>query len=248
MGARAAVAKKPRYVELADELRAAIVDGRFGVADGFPTEQALCDTYGVSRFTIREALRRLQSEGLIQRRRGSGTVVQTAAARAGALHQPLSNVDEILQYARDTRITFERRGEARLPRRHAEQIGMDGSASWFHFRGLRTRSGDDAPIALTDAYVHTDLRAAADAIRTDQSTIFKQIEMLSGVQVARVTQDIQAVSASADVAVQLGLARRTACLRIMRCYIDGDGRVFEISVSHHPGDRFAYAMHIEVEG
>ena len=38
------------------------------------------------------------------------------------------------------------------------------------------------------------------------------------------------------------------CLRILRCYHDQDGRMFEMSVSHHPGDRFAYSMHIDVEG
>ena len=66
-------------------------------------------------------------------------------------------------------------------------------------------------------------------------------------RVARVTQDIQACAASVDVARALGIGRRAPCLRILRCYLDDTGRVFEISASHHPGDRFAYAMHIEVE-
>jgi DNA-binding GntR family transcriptional regulator len=81
-----------------------------------------------------------------------------------------------------------------------------------------------------------------------QSTLFQQVEDLSGISVARVTQDIQAVAASAEVAEKLRIPRRSACLRIMRCYLDTRGRIFEISVSHHPGDRFAYAMHIEVDG
>ena len=70
----------------------------------------------------------------------------------------------------------------------------------------------------------------------------------AGVKIARVTQDIQAVAATAEVAAALGVKRRSPCLRILRCYIDESGRVIEISASHHPGDRFAYAMHIEVEG
>ena len=43
-------------------------------------------------------------------------------------------------------------------------------------------------------------------------------------------------------------ADRAEPQRILRCYFDLKGRLFEISVSHHPGDRFAYAMHIDVEG
>jgi len=240
--------RKPRYLELADSLRNDILKGRIAEADSFPTESALCEEHKVSRFTVREALRKLQAEGLIQRRRGSGTVIQPAAARAGALHQPLSNVAEILQYARDTRFEFTELGEAALPKKHAEQIGIEPDERWFHFRGVRTGMGDGQVIALTDAYVHHDLAEAAQQIRTGKGPIFQQIEQHSGVSVARVTQDIQAVPASADVAAQLGIKRRSPCLRIMRCYIDATGRTFEISVSHHPGDRFAYAMHIEVDG
>lgn len=238
--------RKPRYLELADDLRAQILQGALPQADQFPTESVLCARYGVSRFTVREALRTLQNEGLIQRKRGSGTVIQAAAARGGALHQPLSNVAEILQYARDSSFAFERDGSVVLPRKLAEQIGVPAVGRWPRFRGLRTRDG--AAIAFTDAYVHPDLTAAADRIDTADATIFRQLETLGRVRIARVTQDIQAVAATAEVAAALGVKRRSPCLRILRCYIDDGGRVIEISASHHPGDRFAYAMHIEVEG
>ena len=110
-----AAPRKPRYLELAEDLRGQILTGGFPDADHFPTESVLCARYGVSRFTVREALRTLQSEGLIQRRRGSGTVIQPSGARGGALHQPLSNVAEILQYANNTSFVFARDGSVTLP-------------------------------------------------------------------------------------------------------------------------------------
>lgn len=244
----APAARKPRYLELAEDLRTQITRGDFPQADQFPTEAVLCRKYGVSRFTVREALRTLQQEGLIQRRRGSGTVIQPAAARGGALHQPLSNVAEILQYARDTQVEFARVDDVRLPRKLVEQIGLPvAPGKWSHFRGVRTGGSGREPIAATDAYVHPDLAAIADRIDPSGQTIFRQIEALSGLKIAGVTQDIQAVPAGGDVAAALGVARRSACLRILRCYLDDKGRVIEISASHHPGDRFAYNMHIEVE-
>ncbi|OYY90953.1 MAG: GntR family transcriptional regulator [Sphingomonas sp. 28-66-16] len=239
--------RKPRYLELADDLRAQIGRGDFPGADQFPTESVLCARYGVSRFTVREALRTLQTEGLIQRKRGSGTVIQPAAARGGALHQPLSNVGEILQYARDTRVTFERFGTVALPRTLADQIDHPASGNWPRFRGLRLGRDADRPIAFTEAYIHPDLADAADAIDASEPTLFRQIERLSGAKIAQVTQDIQAVAATAEIAKALGVPRRSPCLRILRCYVDTGGRVIEISASHHPGDRFAYSMHIEVE-
>ncbi len=239
-------ARKSRYVELADDLRGQILDGTLA-ADTFPTETILCRRYGVSRFTVREALRMLQAEGLIARRRGSGTVIQPAAARGGALHQPLSNVGEILQYARDTSFLFARQGDVRLPRKLAEEIGGELGGRWSHFRGIRTGDDADRPIAVTDAYIHPDLMSVADQIDTAGETIFRQIEQLARLKIARVTQDIQAVAASAEVAAALNVSRRSPCLRILRCYLDDTGRTVEISASHHPGDRFAYNMHIEVD-
>jgi len=241
------LAAKPRYRELAELLRTEILRGDYQ-GKGFPTEAELCKRFSVSRFTVREALRALQADGLIARRRGSGTRIQPAAARGGALHQPLSNVGEILQYARDTSASFANIGEGPLPRAIAEQIGLIAGGQWTRFHGVRAGGGSSQPIATTDAYVVESLREAAAQVVPDEDTIFRQLERLAGVKVAEVTQDIQAVSASAEVARELGLAKRAPCLRIIRCYRDADSEVLEISVSHHPGDRFAYSMHIEVEG
>ena len=239
--------KKPRYLELADDLRAGVLNGDIP-PDNFPTEGILCKRYGVSRFTVREALRTLQAEGLIARKRGSGTVIQPAAARGGALHQPLSNVGEILQYARNTRAHFTEIGEGPLPKAIAEQLGLVAGGRWTRFQGLRTGSGSTQPIAAIDAYVHESLRDAATRVTPDEDTIFRQLERLAGIKIAQVTQDIQAVVASAEVARLLGLTKRAPCLRILRCYKDAEGQILEISANHHPGERFAYSMHIEVEG
>jgi DNA-binding GntR family transcriptional regulator len=237
----------PRYLQLAAALRADIMAGRFGGETPFPTESDLCSQHGVSRFTVREALRRLQNEGLIARRRGSGTVVQPAGARGGALHQPLSNVGEILQYARDTRVAYQPGGTAPLPAWLATSIGIAANGQWTLVHGVRTTADGDQPIAATTAFFHPMLGDAPARLDLAAGTLFSQIEALAGVAVGQVTQDIQAVAASADIARQLGIKRAAAVLRIIRCYRDARGQVFEISVSHHPGDRFAYSMHIDVE-
>jgi DNA-binding GntR family transcriptional regulator len=238
------VKRKPRYLELADQLRGEVLSGAF--PDGFPTESTLCARFSCSRFTVREALRTLSGEGLIERKRGSGTVIQPAAARGGALHQPLSNVGELLQYARDTIFEFHREADTGLPAAIEEQIGRTDTARWGRFRGIRTDAAG-VPIAVTDAYVHESLDLFLEGIRAGQGAIFAQLERLSGRKLASVTQDIQACAASDDAAAALDIEAGSPVLRIMRCYYDTDGQLFEISASHHPGDRFAYAMHIEVD-
>ena len=130
----------------------------------------------------------------------------------------------------------------------AEQLGLIAGGRWARFQGLRRSADSTAPLALTVAYVHESLEAIVDRIDPTEDTIFKQIERLAKINFVKVTQDIQAIPATADVAKALGIAKRAPCLRILRCYHDATDRILEISASHHPGDRFAYSMHIDIEG
>ncbi|WP_432201090.1 GntR family transcriptional regulator [Erythrobacter sp. W53] len=239
--------KTPRYMQVAGELREAILADRYADGKQFPTETALCRQYDVSRFTVREALKRLQAEGLIARKRGSGTVVQPAAARGGALHQPLSNVGELLQYARDSEVVYSERDSGSLPQHVAEQIGENTDGTWRRFRGVRRQTPDTAPIAVTDAYFHEKLGDAVDKLDLAAGTLFSQIERTAGVTIGRVTQDIQAIAADDRIAKFLEIDEGDPVLRIVRCYLDPKSSAYEISVSHHPGDRFAYAMHIDLD-
>ena len=56
--------------QIAEQLRAAIVDGRFKIGERLPTEDELAQRYGVSRPSVREALKRLAAQNLVRARRG----------------------------------------------------------------------------------------------------------------------------------------------------------------------------------
>ena len=68
---------QPAYQQVADQLRDRILDGSVGAGDRLPTAIELADIFGVSRSTVREALRVLASRGLIRTARGTagGTFV-----------------------------------------------------------------------------------------------------------------------------------------------------------------------------
>lgn len=69
----------------ADSLRAEIVSGRWAVAERIPNEASLSDLLSVSRGTVREAVRMLVSQGLLDTRQGSGTYVRSAVDPSAAL-------------------------------------------------------------------------------------------------------------------------------------------------------------------
>jgi len=230
----------PRYQQVADELRAAIVAGDFADGEQLPTEGVLCERFSVSRFTVREALRRLQAEGLIRRRRGSGTVVDLGGR---SLRQPISNVKELLQYAAGS--VFDFTVHRRLPAgvALAAAIGVEPGSRWIHLSGIRTMNGQ--PVALSDVYVHADLEAHVTKLVPSPEPLFEQLARSAGYRIVRIEQDISAVLAGAREAAALGVPRRGPVLKIIRAYQDDTGRIVQVSVSLHPGDRFTYSMHMD---
>jgi len=68
-----------------ESLRAEIVSGRWSVGERVPNEAALSDLLAVSRGTVREAVRVLVSQGLLDTRQGSGTYVRSTVDSSTAL-------------------------------------------------------------------------------------------------------------------------------------------------------------------
>lgn len=73
--------KRLAYQKVADDLRDRIADGRLRVGDRLPTEEVLSREYGVSRSTIREALRALVARDLLVTRRGTAGGTYVAPVR-----------------------------------------------------------------------------------------------------------------------------------------------------------------------
>jgi DNA-binding GntR family transcriptional regulator len=68
-----------------EQLRAAILSGEFPVGSKLANEDRLCERFGVSRITIRDAVRGLIDDGFVVRRHGSGTYVTRRPALHGSL-------------------------------------------------------------------------------------------------------------------------------------------------------------------
>ncbi|MDP6968958.1 MAG: GntR family transcriptional regulator [Gammaproteobacteria bacterium] len=69
----------PLYQQLAELLRRAMAAGELPEQERIPSEHALAQTYGIGRPTVRQATDLLVREGVLERRRGSGTYVMPKA-------------------------------------------------------------------------------------------------------------------------------------------------------------------------
>jgi GntR family transcriptional regulator len=66
------------YHRVYNILRERILDHTMSAGEKIPPERELCDTFGVSRITVRHSLQMLQDQGLVERRPGKGTFVRKA--------------------------------------------------------------------------------------------------------------------------------------------------------------------------
>ena len=72
----------PKYFRLANWLRQQIREGKLQPGDQLPTEAALCEQFGVSRGTVRQAIQMLVQEGWVEREQGRGSFVREPRRRA----------------------------------------------------------------------------------------------------------------------------------------------------------------------
>lgn len=232
----------PRYRQLTDILRKDIESGRYPIGSLLPPEVELCETYGVSRHTIRDAIRLLQEAGMVERRRGLGTTV-LAASPPVSFVQPLGSVSALLQYARDARLELsavERRGLSPEERQAYKLAGEEGGGAWLLLSGVRDRG--DKPLSLTRVLVpprFADLEAEA---RTWDGAFQELIAERTGVAVDRIEQEISAELLDPEGARLLRARRGEAALRTLRRYFDAAGELVLASDSLHPAGRFVYAM------
>jgi GntR family transcriptional regulator len=236
------MSRTPLYRWLAQLLRVQITSGDLGPGDQLPTELDLCTTHGVSRHTARDAMRLLREEGLIERKRGAGTVV-ASAVRSGPFSQAWGGVADILHYARDARLVVRNIGQATGNDLSILQLPTD--QAWQCVSGLRRRADDGLALAATRICIRADVLPPHSEIARWDGALTELIEAQSGVTAARIEQEIAAVALDRSQARLLDVPTGSPALRTVRRYCDAGGAVFQASLSLHPADRFTYTMVVE---
>src|SRR3954454_8343357 len=87
--------RTPLFDQVIDQLRDQITSGRWPVGSRIPTEPELVEQLGVARNTVREAVRALAHNGLLDIRQGSGTYVLATSELAGVMHRRFADADQL---------------------------------------------------------------------------------------------------------------------------------------------------------
>jgi DNA-binding GntR family transcriptional regulator len=228
-----------RYLQVARTLRKEIVDGVYPVGSQLPTEHELCERFAVSRYTIREALRRLREDNLVASRPRAGTLV-VPRSTTNSYAQDVMSINDLLAFAAGAQFTIESNAMVTIDDALAARTGLTVGAQWLAVRGYRETEG--RPICRTEYYVNRSFAAVGRLLGRHSGPIFPLIEDLFGVSVVEVHQEISAVLLNAELAAALRVAAGTPALEMQRTYKTSDGEIAQVTVNTHPSSRFRHAM------
>lgn len=197
------------FLVLHDEIDRGVLAPR----DALPTEQTLCDQFGVSRITVRRALADLAEQGYIERRQGVGSFVREHAPAdlpvAGG-----SYMDGLRQAQFETEVdVLEFDAHRRPPRAVAD--ALEASGELLHIVRVRRQRRTGEPLMVTDAWLPNVL---ADKL-TESALLHDPLyELLTkvGVVVERMRHEITAEIAGPRYARLLDTAIGAALLRVNR--------------------------------
>jgi GntR family transcriptional regulator len=243
----------PKYHQVYLVLREQLQDGHFD--QGLPGELALMRQFGVARVTMRRALGQLADEGLIERRRGSGTRPvdlaqrRAAQARAAATRAKTTRLTGLLENLVSTSLNTTVKVlevadvDATLEVAQALRLAPGDPVQ----RAVRVRSTREGPLSHITTWVPGALAAGFGRRELARKPILMLLEE-SGVRLGGARQTISARLADAQVAAHLGLAVGSALLAVRRLIHDEQGRPVQWLHGLYRPDRYEYQMQLSREG
>jgi len=134
-----------------DGMRALLADGEWAVGARIPPEPELAAALGVSRNTVREAVRALAHTGVLEVRRGDGTYVAASNEVAAMMRRQVGRVD--LAHVLEVRHAIETRAAALAAERRSED-DLRALTAIMERRAAAAAAGDADGFAEADAEFH----------------------------------------------------------------------------------------------
>ena len=206
----------PLHHQIAQVLRMRLESGAWSAGGTLSTEQRLCEEFGASRNTVRQALSQLKQAGLLESRAGVGTrgvavPVKPKIVRSSGdpLHAAFNSKPRVVSV-----------GEVPSSPAVAVFFGIPPGSEIWHF--VRIHMLDDKPLSVVDSYLPIHL--GSGLTKTDlQQPMHELLWQRFGLRLQRSVHTIRVARADLDIASMLGIALADPVLRIQSSvYLAGD--------------------------
>lgn len=231
----------PLYLRLKGYIERNINSGEWQPGAQIPSERELCEQYGISRITVRQALSELVNEGRLVRYAGRGTFVAAQPFVQGT--------------TRLSGFTSDMHGQGRRASNRVLHIAEEEATSGIA-RALRILPGapvlvlkrirlaDDEPMAVETAYLPADRFRSLLGEDLASQSLYGLLEDQFGIVPTRAEQTVQAIACSEAEARMLGIAPQTPVLYMNRTTYSQHDAAFERTESYYRGDRYLFRIEL----
>lgn len=238
-----ALSHQPLYMQIKNALKKQIVSGEYAPYERIPSESELMSTYGVSRITVRQALRDLHGEGLIFSSQGKGTFASKPKATQDV--QQLEGFEEAMKpkgYDTSARLVSIR--ERNADRDIQENLKIPAKEKVVEV--VRIRYLNKEPVSLDRSFFPLDIGRSLFG-KDLSGDIFPMMEADLGISLGRAEISLEARPADEEVAQHLELEHGSPIMWVERLTRDSTGKPIDYEYLAFRGDSYKYCFKIERE-
>jgi GntR family transcriptional regulator len=251
------MAQQPMYQQIADKLRARIEKGELAPGAQLPTELELRDEYSSSRNTIRDAIKRLMSQGLVETRPGQGTFVTPRVdpfvselsgnpEKSGSIESSITYLSEVNKSNREPSVTLPR-VEIQVPSAEVTRrlrVPPDTQVVSRH----ESRHIDGIPWSLQTSFYPMDfITKGATRLLMAEDIDGGAVRYLAdtiGIKQVGYTDWITARVPNKNEQSFFGLALDATVFEIFRTGFDQTGTPLRVTVTVWPADRNQFIVNV----
>ena len=238
---RFASSEVPLYYQLGTILREQILSGAYAQGDQLPTEAELVADYGVSRITVRQALKSLTEERLIRREAGRGTFVTGHPSVPDTLQMD-SSIDDLMSMGRTTSV--ELLDLRQVVATEQDAAAFELSAGSPVMQCTRLRRHHDEPFSYIVNRLPKEIADLFDREDWEQGMILQSIEDRLGVRLRVADQSVRATLADASLARLLKTRIGAPLLSVDRVVRAETGRAVERVHTYYRSDIYSLTVHL----
>ncbi len=234
-----------QYMLLAQTLIKRIREGEYPSGSLLPTENELGQLFNVSRITVRGALRELEVQGLVSRRRGIGTRVESTQPTGNFVHVGRT-IDDILRFTQGFRFSTLQIEEVAGDAPSASLLRLPPEQRFMKVVGVR-RADTAPPVVYSEHHLPLLYADVAQEMDGHRASVAELLANMRGDRVCEIQQEIDAVRLTEAQAALLETPLDTPTLRTRTWYYGSKRDMIVASIGLFPEGRHLFTTTLRRE-
>lgn len=232
----------PFYAQVKEDLIRRIEQCECQPGEQMPAEQEMCKVYGVSRTVIRQALRDLEYQGMIIRRKGKGTFVSRPKIMESIIGKLTGFYQDMAERGYEPVSQVIKQAVVRAAGKVMGFLDIAEGESVFEIERLRFIG--DEPLVLVTTYIPYRLCAGIESVELTHLSLYEVLQERYGLEIVRGRRVMEAVASTKREAMLLQVDEGAPLMLIDSVSYLQDGTPVEYYHALHRGDHSRFEVEL----